>query len=122
MTTHRVTRNIFAITALTASVLVVLIVGIATTSASPDSGLQELITDADPAAVDIFSAHAPDVVRAPWCDLMMEHHDDWDGFRASIAAEADAWATDEVGMLAQVGVAMAATCPGEVEAFAATAR
>ncbi|MDW3219357.1 MAG: hypothetical protein R8F63_12175 [Acidimicrobiales bacterium] len=79
--------------------------------------LQALLTDVDPIAVAVFTSHAPEVERPDWCDELASHHDDWEGFLASIRAQTDAWATDEVGLLAQVGVAMAATCPADVDAF-----
>lgn len=127
MATHRETRPYTIVTASILAIAVAAVIGLlAITPAAggdaDDAGgdLRELVTDVDPMAVDVFVHHAPDLERSDWCDLLAAHHDDWDGFRASIAAETDRWATDEVGLLAQVGVAMAATCPGEVDAFVAT--
>ncbi|MEM7141053.1 MAG: hypothetical protein AAF548_08470 [Actinomycetota bacterium] len=123
MPTHHVTRQIASIAVLTAAVFGALLVGVVATSAATneetpvDSVEFDVVTEVGDEAVATFTHHAPEVDRAPWCDVMAANHDDWEGFRTEIAGQADAWATDEVGMLAQVGVAMAATCPADVHAF-----
>ena len=127
MATHRDTRPYTIATASILAIAVAAVIGLlaitpAAGGGGDDAGRDDpraLVTDVDPMAVDVFVHHAADLEPSDWCDVLAAHHDDWDGFRASIADETDRWATDEVGLLAQVGVAMAATCPGEVAAFAA---
>lgn len=131
MHTHRITRPASIVGVAVAAIIAVLALAIvASDPASGDTdpavdsaadtepaGLQSLLTDVDPMAVAVFATYAPDVERPDWCDELASHHADWQGFRASIQAQTDAWATDEIGLLAQAGVAMAATCPADVDAF-----
>ncbi|MDG2027085.1 MAG: hypothetical protein P8J50_08230 [Acidimicrobiales bacterium] len=88
MTTHQPTRNILVITAVTAIAVAALLIGLVATSAAGDT------------------SDAP-VEQAPWCDDMMSHYDDWDGF----LAEAAAMTPDDVGMLGLVSAALASNCP-----------
>lgn len=69
-----------------------LLIGLVTTSAAGDT------------------SDAP-VEQAPWCDDMMSHYDDWDGFLAEITAEAAAMTPEDVGMLGLVSAALASNCP-----------
>ena len=133
MATHRITHpsrpTIVIVAGLVAIVAVVTVTILTTSSAASGAataretaGLHALLDDVDPQAIQVFTEYAPTVERSDWCDELVAHHADWDGFRSQIASEADAWATDEVGMLAQVGVAMAATCSDDVADFLASVR